>query len=266
MPIQCCFDVKAVSKSDFHEIDFQVMKHVFDIQNEFGRFCHESIYQTELVHRCVADGLTVLPEGQIVVSNESFSKSYFIDALLCQGLIYELKAVDALNGQHESQLLNYLFLSGLQNGKLINFSSASVQHRFVTTNIDYQKRFLFSIDDCALDVSIPNSEKLRSIVLNLLNDWGAFLDINLYRDAIVYFFGGEKQLLGPVDISVDGRVVGHQKMHLLSDGTGLHISSTIRNVGPYRKQLEKILNHTNLEKMQWINFSRDVIYLTTLKK
>ena len=94
MPIQCCFDVEEISKTCFHEIDYRVMRHVFDIQNELGRLCHESIYQAELVHRSVNEGLAVLSEGEVVVSFDSFQKSYFLDALVNQGALYELKDIE----------------------------------------------------------------------------------------------------------------------------------------------------------------------------
>lgn len=266
MPIQCCFDVEAMSKKHFHEIDYRVMRHVFDIQNEIGRLCHESIYQAELVHRCIGEGLPVIAEGEIVITHASFRKSYFLDALVNGGAIYELKVVDAFNGQHESQLLNYLFLIGLRDGKLVNFSSPSVQHRFVSTNIEPSTRHAFTIDDRAWAADIPSSEKLRTIVCDLLSDWGAFLDINLYREALFHFLGGEEQLLFPVDILVGERMVGHQKMHLIDGETGLYISSTLRNIESYRKQLLRMLSHTNLKQIQWVNFARNEIKLVTLKK
>lgn len=266
MPIQCRFDVEEMSKDYFHEIDYRVMRHVFDIQNELGRLCHESIYQAELVHRCTSEGLSVLAESEIVVTHASFHKSYFLDALIGKGAIYELKAVDALNGQHESQLLNYLFLAELREGKLVNFSSPSIQHRFISTNIGSANRYSFAIDDRAWAADISSSGRLRAIVSDLLSDWGAFLDINLYREALFHFLGGEEQLLSSVDVFMGERIVGHQKMHLVDKETGLHISSTLRNVEPYRKQLLGILNHTRLNQIQWINFSRNEIKLITLKK
>ena len=170
MPIRCSFDVEEMSKTRFHEIDYRVMRHVFDIQNELGRLCHESIYQAELMQRCVREGLSVLQEGEIVVSLDSFRKSYYLDALVDQGSLYELKAVEALNGVHESQLLNYLFLSGLKEGKLVNFSSSSVQHRFVSTNIKPETRYSFTVENGAWESGNPSSGKLLEIIHNLLDD------------------------------------------------------------------------------------------------
>jgi GxxExxY protein len=253
-------------KDRFHEVDRIVMRHAFDIQNELGRLCHETVYQTELIRRCTASGLATISEGEISVSLDSFSKSYYMDALIAFGAVYELKAVCELTGNHESQLLNYLFLSNLAHGKLINFASSSVQHRFVTTTIDAKQRFSFSVNESGWDASIPSSSTLRRIVLRLLEEWGAFLDISLYREAVVYFLGGETSLMHFVEISVHECPAGRQKMCLLAPETGLHISSVIRHEKTYREQLQRLLKHTPLKQMQWVNFNRKNIELITLKK
>ena len=266
MPINCRFDTEIMSRDQFHEIDHIVMRHAFDIQNELGRFCHESIYQTELIRRCTASGVATISEGEITVSLDSFRKSYYVDALIASGAVYELKAVRDLMGNHESQLLNYLFLANLAHGKLINFTSPSIQHRFVTTTLDAKRRFSFSINDGSWNASLPSSPVLRGVVLRLLEEWGAFLDINLYKEAVVHFLGGKASLMRPVEISVEGCSAGRQKMCLLDFETGLHISSIIRHEQAYQKQLQRLLAHTSLKQMQWVNFNRENIQLITLKK
>ena len=189
MPIECCFDIEPLSRDQFYEIDHLVMGHAFDVQNEFGRFYDEHVYHSELVYRCLESGLKVVSEGEIVVSCESFKKSYFIDALVNAGSIYELKAVESLGGTHEAQTLSYLLLSNLQFGKLINFSSPSVQHRFVTTNLGVEKRMAFEINEEAWQTRISSSTLIRDIVQRLLTSWGAFLDVGLYREALCHFLG-----------------------------------------------------------------------------
>ena len=78
MPIQCCFDVEEMSKDCFHKIEYLVMRDVFDVQNELGRLCHETIYQAELIHRCRDRELPAMAEGEIIVSHDSFRKSILI--------------------------------------------------------------------------------------------------------------------------------------------------------------------------------------------
>jgi GxxExxY protein len=58
-----------------------------------------------------------------------FYKDYLLDKayeadLICYGqILVELKAVGALTGREEAQLLNYLKATGLKVGLLINFGS-----------------------------------------------------------------------------------------------------------------------------------------------
>lgn len=47
---------------------------------------------------------------------------YRIDLLVDGRLILELKAVEALTGMHQAQLLTYMKLSGIKTGLLINFN------------------------------------------------------------------------------------------------------------------------------------------------
>lgn len=266
MPILCKFDVVPVSRSQFYEIDHLVMNHAFAVQNELGRLYDEKVYQAELLRRCASTGLEVVSEGEIVVSLGSFSKSYYLDALINHGSICELKAVASLTGQYESQALNYLLLADLQFGKLINFSSPSVQYRFVTTTLNSADRMNYNVDE-TLWISTGSSCKLiRDILYRVLAEWGVFLDINLYRDAILYLLGGKDSLYRSVDVVVGGQAVGTQKLCCLDDETHLHISSTIRHLESYKKQLVKLFDHTNLKRIHWVNFNRTTVQMITLKK
>jgi GxxExxY protein len=130
MPIEYDFPLKVLSQDEFHAIDRVVMRQSFDVQNEFGRFYNEEIYHNELAFRLKEQGLSVVSEGMRRVGYQDFMKHYYVDALVGNGALYELKAVDALTGAHEKQLLHYLFLLGLKHGKLINFLPASVEYRF----------------------------------------------------------------------------------------------------------------------------------------
>lgn len=266
VPIESNFDVRVMAKARFHEIDFRVMRYAFDIQNEFGRLYDESIYHSELVNRCANEGLSVISEGGITVRHETFSELYFIDALMNEGAIYEFKAVESLNGHHESQLLNYMFLSGLSEGKLLNFSSPSVQHRFVSTTVKATDRYSYEINTDCWEEDCAQGRRVRGIIHDLLADWGAYLDIGLYREAVFHLLGGEDQLLQSVDVKRGSRTVGRQKLHMLDHETSLIISATIHYTDTYRKQLDKLLDHTAVRQIHWVNFSRQRIILTTLKK
>ncbi|MBL7016805.1 MAG: GxxExxY protein [Kiritimatiellales bacterium] len=264
MPIECKFSVAPLSQDDFHAVDKTVMKHAFDIQNEFGRLCDELIYKNELAYRCQQDGLKVQTEAMICVSHDTFNKPYFLDMLINCGGIYELKVARSLHTNHSSQLINYLLLAALHHGKLINFRSSSVEHRFVSAQLTPELRHWFTIDVSEWDELDEASRHLEQITSALLSDWGSFLDIDLYRAAICHFLPPDHNR--PVEITLNGRTIGHQNICLLNENTGLHISAIKEGPATYRKHAARLLKHTHLTHIQWVNFNRDTVQLITLRK
>ena len=57
MPIKTRFEVRNISDDEFYSLDYKIMGIVFDVHNEFGRFCDEKIYKTEIADRCQKEEL-----------------------------------------------------------------------------------------------------------------------------------------------------------------------------------------------------------------
>jgi GxxExxY protein len=266
MPVECSVAVNPVRQERFHAVDKVVMRHAFDIHNSLGRFCDEGIYQEELAQRCRASGLEVHREVQLRVTHEAFVKCYYLDMLLEHGIIDELKAVEALNSNHENQLINYLLLAGLCHGKLVNFRSGSVKSRFVSTRLSRQDRITFQLLDAAWDGNDDVSRTLRGTLCALLADWGTCLDVGLYREALLHFLDGSETGIQPVDIEVAGRIVGTQKMCLLNRDTVWHLSTVRRGLESYETHITRLMNHTRLERIHWINLNQREALLKTIKR
>lgn len=146
MPVTCGVELTVVDQDQFHALDKIVMHYAFAIHNELGRFCHEAVYQEELMRRCCG-GLEVQKEVLLQVSHKGFSKDYYLDLLISRGVVYELKTVETLNKQHQNQLINYLLLSELKHGKLVNFRTDKVESRFVSTTLSMKDRLDYSLND-----------------------------------------------------------------------------------------------------------------------
>lgn len=265
MPTKCKSTLTAIDQEQFHAIDKVIMGYIFDIHNTLGRFCDESIYQEELSQRCRIGGLNVQNEVLLQISHKDFSKSYYVDMLIDNGIIYELKAVKMLNGNHQKQLINYLLLGNLKHGKLINFRAKSVESRFVSTRLTHNNRITYSVIDNTFDKN-DNSHWLQEVFLDLLTDWGVFLDTNLYRESILHFLNNPEMGIQPVNIIVNDRVVGRQKMCLLDDETAWHLSAIENHLQSYETHITKLLNHTPLKKIHWINMNHNTIVFKTIKK
>ncbi len=57
MPIHPSLALRPITQEQFARLDYQVMRHAFDSQNELGRLCDEVIYQNDLAARLTAAGL-----------------------------------------------------------------------------------------------------------------------------------------------------------------------------------------------------------------
>jgi GxxExxY protein len=266
MGVECGVMVVLIDQEHFHEIDRIVMGQSFALQNEMGRFFDERIYQEELSSRCSDAGMSVQREVFLRISHRDFHKDYFLDFLVENSALFEMKAVDGLNSNHQRQLLNYLHLLNLQHGKLINFRPASVESRFVSTQLTKEKRLAFSMDKTKWDHESEGSEVLGDALAGLLGEWGVFLDSNLYREALLHFTAEKSPGLQEVEIVRSGRAIGIQKMCLLTPDTAWHLSAHHEYLDSYEIHMRRLLNHTNLRAIHWINLNKHQVIMKTLKK
>lgn len=265
MPVECSVEILPLEEERFHQLDKMVMRTAFDIHNELGKFCDEQIYRDELARGCTYASLSCVREVQLRVSLGSFEKSYYLDLLVGQGGIYELKAVTSLVGAHHNQLINYLLLAGIQHGKLINFRSASVQSRFVSTRLTRVDRMSFRLTETEWLVCYETA-RLKSALEWILQEFGTFLDIGLYREILLQLLEAHGAGYLPVPILRSTTEVGYQKMCLLGPEHAWHISSIKTALGVHETHVMRLMRHTPLKFIHWINFNRNHVTLKTIRK
>ncbi len=267
MPITFSPKIKPISQDAFHAIDHAVVGLAFGVHRDLGpMFLDERIYQNTLVMRCEDAGFTVALEEPIHVRFESFSKTYYMDLLVNDSALYELKAVKALTEHHRKQAIHYLALTGLHHGQLLNFYPQSVEKEFVSSNLTREKRFQFTLHDQHWQDVDDDSRWFKQLMHRLLNEWGAFLDTRLFYDALIHFRGGRENVVKRVQIQCQGRVLGEQWAHLLTPKTALKITAITKHIGSFQEHLQRFLNNTFLDHIQWINFNHHDIEFRTVSR
>ena len=257
MSISIRAPLKRLDQKEFKTIAHEVMRVVVDVHCELGRFFDEIVYQ-----RAVAERIPYAQtETQIDVSFRDYHKSYFMDLVVGDGAVFELKAVEQLTKRHRSQLLNYLLLAELAHGKLVNFRAERVQHEFVNATMPRSERSTF-------DVQHPNwheTEGLgcseKDLVVELLSDWGTGLDLALYEETFVHFFAG----YGQVQVELDGSVLVQQTTRLCAPHVGLKVTTLNHDLDAFERHARCFLHHTSLKTMQWINIGRREVTFTTVE-
>lgn len=267
MPIEVSTGIQACNQEEFHALDRRIMGVVFEVHNEFGRLLDEELYKCEIGARCAAIGLEPAErEVWIRVSHQGFVKDYLMDLLFCHGFMLEAKVAERLVAAHRGQALNYLLLAGLKHGRLVNLRTERVQHEFVSTTLTAEERRRFSVVDGDWVEMNRESGQLKAKMIALLEDWGAFLDVNLYREALVHFLGGSGAVCKAVEVFSGSRRVGTQDLNLLNEDTGFALTMKPEGAGAMRDHLGRLLDHTRLKAIQWINLNRHRAEFTTLSR
>src|ERR1043166_870565 len=246
MPITSPVSLNPIRQQEFAQLDYAVMRHAFECQNQLGRLCDEQIYQNDLAARLEAADVPVQTEVPVTVTCRDFTKTYYLDLVVANAGIYELKTSLNLVGEHDAQLLNYLFLREASHGKLINFRPAQVESRFINTTLTHQERRNFEVQTRAWQERDQTDRILRENVIAMLEDWGCWLDVALYTEALIHFAGGETQVVQSVPLVRSNLSLGKQHFNLLNAETAFRVTALTEGMEDYQRDLRCLLGASPL--------------------
>jgi GxxExxY protein len=100
----------------------------FEIMRELGSGFLESVYKNALQILLLERGLRVSVDKRFNVLFRGNCVSVFIpDLIIEDNLIVELKCCEQLVGEHQAQLINYLKLTDMRTGLLVNFGKKKIE-------------------------------------------------------------------------------------------------------------------------------------------
>jgi GxxExxY protein len=109
--------------------------------NTLGAGFIEKVYENALCIELNRAGIPFFRQKRYEVryKNENIG-NYIADIVVADKLLVELKALSALNKEHEAQVMNYLKASGLRVGLLINFGTSRIGMKRIVWNHDETQR------------------------------------------------------------------------------------------------------------------------------
>jgi len=115
----------------FKEETYLIIGAAMEVHNELGSGFLEPVYQEAFEMELTNQKIPHKREKTINIyyKNEKLKKEYSADFFCFDKIIVELKALNELNSDHESQLLNYLTATNSKVGLLINFGTKSLQYK-----------------------------------------------------------------------------------------------------------------------------------------
>ena len=266
MPVHCPISIARLGSEEFAAVDYRVMGHAFASHNELGRLCDERAYEADLKARLLADGFrSVETQVPVTVTHRDFSKVYRLD-LVAESALYDPKAAAAFTGEFEAQLLNYILLLGLGRGKLLNFRTPKVEGQMMATSLTPEERRRFQPVTERWRELASACATLRRTLCELLADWGAFLDLALYQEALVHFLGGAARVEQRIRLSRGSIELGGQRLLLHAPGVALRLTALTREQNAAEFHLRRLLRLTDLDAIQWINLNHGRIEFVTLER
>ena len=119
---------------EYEELTNTIIGCAFRIYNILGCGFLEAVYQEALEQEFIIQGIPYVREKELLLhyKGKRLNTSYRVDFFCYDEIPVELKALSALSGTEDSQIINYLKASETSVGLLINFGGDSLEYkRFV---------------------------------------------------------------------------------------------------------------------------------------
>jgi len=115
---------------------YKIIGAAMEVHKELGSGFLEAVYQEALGREFKTQEIPFRSQPVVDISykGKPLEKVYQPDFVCYEEVIVEIKAISALSGIEESQLINYLKATGLKIGLLLNFGSRSLEHRRLVYN------------------------------------------------------------------------------------------------------------------------------------
>jgi len=110
---------------------YAIIGAAMEVHTRLGRGYLEPVYQEALAIELATREIPFAREVELPIryKGELLACRYRADFVCYGEIIVELKALSALSGVEEAQVINYLKASGYQRALLINFGEASLRHK-----------------------------------------------------------------------------------------------------------------------------------------
>jgi len=121
---------------------FAIIGAAMEVHSELGRGFLELVYQTALALEFQEREIPFSAEVALPIRYKSklLTCAYRADFVCFESVIVETKAIATLTSADDAQLINELKATGLQRGLLLNFGTASLEHKRLVLNLSENLR------------------------------------------------------------------------------------------------------------------------------
>lgn len=111
-----------------HELTREIIGSAFEVLNQLGHGFHEKPYENALVVELNARGITVdQQKAYPIMYRDTEVGKYIPDLIVAESLVLDTKTVNQIADQEKGQMLNYLRITDLKVGLILNFKRPKLE-------------------------------------------------------------------------------------------------------------------------------------------
>lgn len=117
----------------YKEESYKIIGICMEVQRELGEVFNEVVYGDALEIEFIDNSVNYSREIKYAISYKGniLRHQYKADFIIDNKIVLEIKAIECLTSSHVKQTLNYLAVSKLKLGLLINFGEDSLKYKRV---------------------------------------------------------------------------------------------------------------------------------------
>ena len=114
-----------MNEDQIKKITYEIIGSAFEVRKHLGRFLKEHTYEAALAQELRLRGLNVQRQVPVKITYKGIviEEEKFIDILVENSIVLELKAISDMGNAEVSQLMTYMCFGSYNLGYLINFKS-----------------------------------------------------------------------------------------------------------------------------------------------
>ncbi len=119
-----------MSELIYKGLSYKIIGIIFKVYNELGYGYQEKYYQRAIALELNKENLNYIQEKEVKLNyeNKTIGK-YFLDFIIENKIVLELKVANTFHSQDIKQILGYLKASGLQLGILVIITNNGIKYK-----------------------------------------------------------------------------------------------------------------------------------------
>jgi GxxExxY protein len=131
----------------FKDEVYRVVGAALEVLNGLGHGWHEKPYENALVVEFQSRGIAIRQQPRYPITYQGSNVGEFVpDLIVSESVVVDAKVIDEITDHERGQMLNYLRITGLKVGVILNFKRAKLEWERIVLDRDRNQPRIPTVD------------------------------------------------------------------------------------------------------------------------